>query len=72
MVKYSNKGGNSPITHFEIADDFIVVKFNDDKSYTYNYRGKAGKSHVDKMKSLAVAGSGLCTYINQNVKHYFD
>lgn len=56
MEKYLNKCGNSPITHYEIAADFIVVRFKGGKDYSYSYNGKAGKNSVDIMKSLAISG----------------
>lgn len=72
MEKYQNKSGNSPIVNFEIGDDFIKVKFKGGKDYIYSYKGKAGKYNVDIMKSLAISGKGLSTYITKNVKYLFD
>jgi len=71
MEKYSNKRGNSPITHFQIEDRSIVVRFTEGKSYSYSYL-KAGQHHIERMKTLAKAGSGLCAYITQNVKYEYD
>ncbi|MCK9399183.1 MAG: hypothetical protein M0Q51_04185 [Bacteroidales bacterium] len=72
MEKYLNKSGNSPITHYEIGIDFIIVRFKGGKDYIYSYKGKAGKYNVDIMKSLAVRGSGLSAYITKNVKYSYD
>ena len=71
MEKYSNKRGNSPITYFQIENDRIIVQFKEGKSYTYSHF-KAGRHHVEQMKTLARTGSGLCAYITQNVRFNYD
>lgn len=72
MERYSNRSGNSPVTHFQIEDDRITVWFSGTaKSYTYSYR-KAGQMHVERMKVLAKSGSGLSAYITKNVKYLYD
>lgn len=71
MEKYSNQRGNSPITHFQIESERIIVWFQGGKSYSYSYR-KAGRNHVDLMKTLAENGSGLSAYITQNVRFDYD
>ncbi len=52
MERYLNRSCNSPVTHFKITDERIVVQFKDGKTYAYSY-GKVGKSHVEQMKDLA-------------------
>jgi hypothetical protein len=71
MEIYSNRRGNSPITHFQIENERISVWFRGGKKYSYSYR-KAGQTHVEKMKILARTGSGLSAYITQNVKLAYD
>lgn len=71
MESYANRSGNSPIIGFEIENDRIIVWFKGGKSYSYSYR-KAGKNHVETMKSLARSGSGLSAYITRNVKYNYD
>lgn len=71
MEKYLNRSGNSPITHFQIEDERIIVWFKGGKSYSYSYR-KAGRNHVEQMKFLARNGSGLSAYITQNVRFDYD
>lgn len=71
MVRYSNRSGNSPITHYEIEDERIIVWFIGGKSYSYSY-GKAGKNNVEIMKNLAKSGSGLSAYITRNVRFNYD
>jgi hypothetical protein len=68
MEKYKNKSGNSGVTHYEIGNDFIKIKFeNNPEIYTYNYQ-IPGSSAVEKMKALAKDGEGLSTFITQEVK----
>ena len=51
---------------FEITDNAISVNFNHGKK-TYIYSNSVtGKTHVDAMKSLAISGRGLSTYIAEN------
>lgn len=71
MEQYANRSGNSPITYYQIEDDKIVVWFKGGKSYSYSYQ-KAGRSHVETMKSLARCGSGLSAYITRNVRFDYD
>lgn len=72
MERYKNKSGESGVSAYEIGEDYIKVKFSrTTRTYLYSYR-KAGKFHVEKMKSLALRGSGLNSYINFNVKHLFE
>lgn len=72
MEIYLNKNGNSGVAAFEIGSDYIKVKFNSNiKVYKYSYR-KAGQRHVDNMKSLAINGSGLNSYIKKNVNNLYD
>lgn len=72
MERYGNRGGNSGVNAYEIGLDFIRVRFNrKPRVYQYSYR-RAGSSHVDRMKSLALNGSGLNAYINNYVKYLYD
>jgi hypothetical protein len=72
MQRYRNLSGNSGVYAFEIGADYILVKFSGtDRIYRYSYL-KAGVSHVEQMKRLAVAGHGLNSYIDRNVKLLYD
>lgn len=71
MERYANRSGNSPITYYQIDEDNITVWFKGGKSYTYSHR-KAGRGHVEAMKSLARSGSGLSAYITRNVRFDYD
>ncbi len=71
MERYLNRSANSPITHFQIEDERIIVWFKGGKPYSYS-SGKAGKRHVEQMKMLAQRGSGLSAYITKNVRFEYD
>lgn len=51
MEKYKN----SCVIHYEMEDDFILVKFQDNMVYRYTYF-IPGVMNVDKMKDCAKAG----------------
>jgi len=70
MQPYQNWSGKSNIDAFEIGDDFIKVAFSDGNVYSYNY-DISGQDIVDEMKRLALSGSGLNGYINQNAKETY-
>jgi hypothetical protein len=65
MIAY--KGTDSGILSYEFNEDGIILKFRDGKKYLYNAE-KPGKNHIEKMRALASAGSGLATYVNQHVR----
>ena len=68
---YSNLGGNSSVRAYEILPSAINVQFMDGRWYSYSY-SKAGRMHVENMKTLANRGQGLCSYIQHNVKYLYD
>lgn len=67
ITKYRNLNGNSSVAGYEITPYHIDIVFNDNSLYRYDY-GVTGQSHVETMKSLAVRGWGLCSYIQRFVK----
>lgn len=67
MESYKNLGGDSNVAAYEIGSDSIKVQFRDDTLYTYTYQS-AGQSNIEQMKSLAIAGQGLNSFINRVVK----
>ena len=70
MTPYKSKSGKkSGVTGFITGDDYIVVQFNYSEVYKYTYQS-AGKSTIEKMKSLALAKRGLSTFISQNDPGY--
>ena len=67
MVRYKNLDGNSGVLAYEAGDDFIKVQFTGGVVYLYNSK-VSGKQHIERMKSLALQGRGLSTYISTIVK----
>lgn len=73
MTPYRNLSGNSNVVSYEIAEDSIHVVFKSGthRNYFYNHV-RPGKAMVDRMKTLAVQGSGLNSYISTTVKRNFS
>jgi len=70
MERYPNLSGRSGIAFFELGTDSITVQFRDGATYLYNH-DSAGAPHINQMKQLARAGSGLNSYIDRYVyKNY--
>jgi hypothetical protein len=67
MRFYGNQTGASGVEAFEIGDRSITVRFAEGGTYIYD-QSKPGRMHVAQMISLARAGAGLATYINQQVR----
>lgn len=66
MQRYKNLDGGSGVIAYEASDDAIKVQFSNGSVYEYNY-ASAGRRNIDRMKTLAVAGKGLSTFISQHV-----
>jgi len=66
-LQSENFSGTSGVAAFEIGDRSIKVRFVEGGTYLYD-QTKPGKVHVAQMISLARAGAGLATYINQQVR----
>lgn len=62
MTSYANLNGNSNIVSYEFDSDSIDVMFRDGSVYRYTY-ASAGVHNVETMKSLALSGYGLNSYI---------
>ena len=71
FVKYKNLSGDSNVATFEIRKDQIVVKFKDHTVYRYTNQS-ADPANIAKMKTLALAGKGLGTFIKTTVKDRFQ
>ena len=67
MVPYKNLEGHSGVIAYEIGPDLIKVQFTGGDVYLYNYK-VTGRRNVEHMKSLAVRGRGLSTFISTTVK----
>ena len=71
MSVYLNLGGNSSVIAYVIQPDAIDVQFRDGRWYRYSYKS-AGADNVETMKSLAIQGRGLCSYIHKHVKYSYE
>lgn len=69
MTLYRNLGGNSNVVSYEATEDSILVVFKSGTYRNYFYDdNRPGKTAVERMKVLAVRGSGLNSYISSIVK----
>ena len=67
MERYKNLGGKSGVAAYEIGNDSITVQFHDGAIYLYNNQ-KPGSVNVERMKSLAISGQGLNSFISSDIK----
>lgn len=67
MDFYKNLTGASGISRYQIKQTSVLVEFKGGKIYEYSYES-AGSANIEKMKLLALAGSGLNSFIMHNVK----
>lgn len=65
--KYKNLSGASKVARYELAKDSVTVRFTDCSVYRYTNQS-ADPANISKMKELAVAGKGLGTFIDANLK----
>jgi len=70
MKPYRNLSGASGVTAYEIDENYIDVEFVDGHAYRYDY-AVTGRSNVEKLKSLALSGRGLSTYISRVVRNAY-
>ena len=63
---YRKTGGDTGVVRYALENGAIHVQFRDGTVYVYD-NAATGHTHVSAMQGLAVAGSGLSTYISQNV-----
>ena len=70
MTKYKNLSGKSTVAMYNIAKDAVTIRFATHSVYIYSNQS-AGPENVSKMKTLAVAGKGLGTFIDTAVKEKF-
>lgn len=70
MLRYKNLGGKSKVLRYHIAKDAMTVRFADQSVFIYNNQ-TCSPENISKMKQLAVAGKGLGTFIEANLKDRF-
>ena len=68
--RYKNLSGDSKIARYDIRKDSIIIRFKDNSVLRYTNQS-ADPGNISKMKSLALAGKGLSTFIDANVKDRF-
>lgn len=71
MKKYKNLSGKSAVAAFEIAKDYMKVGFTSHDVYRYSNQS-VGNDNLKQMKTLALAGKGLGTFIEANAKDKSD
>jgi hypothetical protein len=67
MEIYKNLNGNSSARAYEIGIDSITVHFSDGTVYLYTNQS-AGRDNIERMKTLAIAGRGLNSFIMLHVR----
>lgn len=68
--RYKNVSGDSKVARYEIRKDSMTIRFTDHSVYRYTNQS-ADPANISKMKTLALAGKGLGTFIEGNVKDRF-
>lgn len=69
MERYKNLGGDSGVIAYELEQGEITVQFADGPYRNYVYdSNKPGAATVAELRRLAVAGSGLNSYITRFVR----
>ena len=71
MLPYKNLSGDSKIARYHIAKDALTIRYTDCSVYLYTNQSTSPET-INKMKTLALAGKGLGTFINAGVKHRFS
>jgi hypothetical protein len=68
--RYKNLSGDSKVARYEVQKDAITIRFTDHTIYRYTNQS-AGPANIAKMKTLALAGKGLGTFVETTVKNGF-
>jgi hypothetical protein len=71
MARYKNLSGDSKVAKYEIEKDAMRIRFTDCSVYIYTNQS-AGPENIKQMKTLAIAGKGLGTFISANLKDRFE
>lgn len=71
LTPYLNLSGDSGVAAFALLRDSVVVQFGNGDIYLYGPQ-HPGADHVEHMKTLAVAGHGLSTYISRVVRNDYE
>ncbi|MHB2026301.1 MAG: hypothetical protein ACYCPQ_06640 [Elusimicrobiota bacterium] len=68
--RYKNLSGDSKVVSYQMEKDSMTIRFADCSVYLYTNQS-ANPVNISKMKALALAGKGLGTFIDANVKDRF-
>ncbi len=71
MKRYANLGGKSAVAFYNIEKDAVTIRFANHSVFEYNNQS-AAPANISKMKTLAIAGKGLGTFIETNLKDRFS
>ena len=72
MQAYLNRNGNSNVKCYEIGNTYIDVSFFGTPKTNRYSNASAGRNQVEQMKILARNGSGLNSYIMNNVRFAYE
>ena len=67
VEKYQNLSGKSTVVSYKIVKDSVTIVFTSHEKYIYSNQS-AGRLNINQMKALAIAGKGLGTFIDTNLK----
>ena len=70
MQRYRNLEGHSGVRAYAIRANAIEIEFAGGEVYEYTY-AQPGRTEVEAMKRLALAGRGLSTYVSQHVRERY-
>jgi hypothetical protein len=71
MERYANRNRDSGVSGYQTGSNYVWVEFSTGSVYEYTY-SSAGVLNIENMKSLAIAGSGLNSFINSTVKKRYS
>ena len=69
--RYGNAGGKSKVVRYHIAKDALTIEFADCSKYIYTNQSATPES-IAQMKTMALAGKGLGTFIDANLKDRYE
>ena len=71
MLQYKNLSGDSKIARYHIAKDALTIRYTDNSVYLYTNQSTCPET-ISKMKTLALAGKGLGTFIHAGIKDRYS
>ena len=70
MRRYRNLAGNAGVVAYTLGNDSITLQFEQGGVYEYTAES-AGRTNIERMKSLAVGGRGLSAFVVRNVRDHY-